>query len=81
LASLVVTAVHASPLKGFAVPRVARVLVVDDEPIILEILTEFLAAQGYEVMSTHGAADAFTKMQAALPDVLLLDISMRWWMA
>jgi DNA-binding response OmpR family regulator len=76
LASLVVTGPHPAPLKGFGLSRVARVLVVDDEPIILEILMEFLTAQGYEVMGTHGAADAFTMMEVALPDALLLDINM-----
>jgi DNA-binding response OmpR family regulator len=58
------------------VAAVARVLVVDDEPHIVEILMEFLAAQGYEAVGTHGAADAFRQMEAALPNVLLLDISM-----
>lgn len=76
MASPAVTAVHPSPLKGFAVPRLARVLVVDDEPIIVDILTEFLAAQGYEVVGTRGAADAFMMMDMALPDALLLDINM-----
>ena len=56
--------------------RLARVLVVDNERMILEILTEFLASQGYEVVGTRGAADAFTMMEVSPPDVLLLDISM-----
>ena len=56
--------------------RVARVLVVDDEPTIVEILSEVLASHGYEVMGTHGAADAFTMMEVSPPDVLLLDINM-----
>jgi DNA-binding response OmpR family regulator len=58
------------------VSHVARVLVVDDEPIIVEMLTEVLAAQGYEVVGTQSAADAFTMMEVSPPDVLLLDISM-----
>jgi DNA-binding response OmpR family regulator len=58
------------------VPRVARVLVVDDESLIVEILTDFLSAQGYEVVGTRSAADAFTMMEVSPPDVLLLDISM-----
>ena len=56
--------------------RVARVLVVDDEPMIVEILTDFLSAQGYEVVGMQSAADALTTMAVATPDVLLLDISM-----
>ncbi len=57
-------------------PRVARVLVVDDEPVIVELLTDFLASQGYEVVGTHGATDAFTMMEVSPPDVVLLDIAM-----
>jgi DNA-binding response OmpR family regulator len=60
----------------FAVPPGTRVLVVDDEPAILEVLTEFLAAQGYEVAGASGAAEAFTMMEGSPPDVLLLDINM-----
>ena len=56
--------------------RVARVLVVDDEPLIVDILTDFLSAQGYEVVGAHGAADAFTMMEVSPPDVLLLDIAL-----
>jgi DNA-binding response OmpR family regulator len=55
---------------------VARVLVVDDESLIVEILTDFLSAQGYEVVGAHSAADAFTMMEVSPPDVLLLDISL-----
>lgn len=76
LASLAVTDFHPLLLKGFAVSRVARVLVVDDEPLIVEILTDFLSAQGYEVVGAHGAADAFTMMEVSPPDVLLLDITL-----
>ena len=57
-------------------PRAARVLVVDDEPIIAGILTDSLAGQGYEVVATHSATEAFRMMEASLPDVVLLDISM-----
>lgn len=56
--------------------RVGRVLVVDDEPLIVEILTDFLSAQGYEVVGAHVAADAFTMMEVSPPDVLLLDIAL-----
>jgi DNA-binding response OmpR family regulator len=76
LASLAVTDAYPLLLKGFAVPHVARVLVVDDEPLIVDILTDFLSAQGYEVVGAHGAADAFTMMEVSPPDVLLLDIAL-----
>jgi DNA-binding response OmpR family regulator len=58
------------------VPAVARVLVLDDEPTIVDILVDYLAAQGYEVVGTRDAPDAFTMMEVSPPDVLLLDIKM-----
>src|SRR5688572_9154166 len=76
LASTVGADTHRSPLKGFAVPRVARVLVVDDDPLVLEIVKELLVAQGYEVAATHSGAQAFAMMEASPPDVLLLDINL-----
>jgi DNA-binding response OmpR family regulator len=76
LASPVGADTHRSPLKGFAVPRVARVLVVDDDPLVLEIVKELLVAQGYEMAATHSGAQAFAMMAASPPDVLLLDINL-----
>ena len=76
MASPAVTDAYPLLLKGLAVPHVARVLVVDDEALIVDILTDFLSAQGYEVMGAHGAADAFTMMEVSPPDVLLLDIAL-----
>ncbi len=53
-----------------------RVLVVDDDAAVREMLTEYLASHGYEV----GAADSGPAMRAeierALPDVILLDVQL-----
>ena len=54
--------------------RPARILVVDDEPPILELLTGYLAREGWLVES---AADGIAALEAARrtdPDVIVLDV-------
>ena len=57
-------------------PRVARVLCVDDEKEILDTLTEFLTLHGYEVVTAQNPGDVFMLLAVAPPDVALLDIGM-----
>jgi DNA-binding response OmpR family regulator len=55
---------------------VAKILVVDDEPAIVETLTRFLLREGYEVISALGGRDALDKVEEESPDLILLDIRM-----
>ena len=71
------------PLPREEPPRVApprrgagRVLVVDDEREIREVLQEFLAEKGYDVRPAPDAAAAIAAVTAEPPDVVLLDIQM-----
>jgi two-component system KDP operon response regulator KdpE len=52
------------------------VLIADDEPEILELLQEILAAHGYEVRTAIEGSEALAAMPAFRPDVLILDIGM-----
>jgi len=54
----------------------ARVLVVDDDPTIREMLTEYLASHGYEVSVSQDGASMRAEIERALPDVILLDVQM-----
>jgi two-component system cell cycle sensor histidine kinase/response regulator CckA len=58
-------------------PR-ARVLVVDDETAILEVMTVGLGATGYEVHTAASAGDALTVLESldGAVDVVLLDVMM-----
>jgi two-component system alkaline phosphatase synthesis response regulator PhoP len=52
----------------------SKILIVDDEPSILNLVTSYLKAEGYEV---HTASDGPTALKAAKaynPDVLILDL-------
>ena len=56
--------------------RTAKVLVVDDEPEITDIVQTFLTESGYKVDVLNNPRDAVTKAKQFKPDVILLDIMM-----
>ncbi|WP_068270244.1 response regulator transcription factor [Aldersonia kunmingensis] len=58
-----------------AVPE-AKVLVVDDEPMIVELLTVSLRYQGFEVESAADGAAGLDKARSFRPDALILDVMM-----
>lgn len=53
-----------------------KILVVDDEPDIVEFLTDLLEERGYLVTSAHNGAAAFERVSEDRPDLVLLDIGM-----
>lgn len=54
----------------------ARVLVIDDEPEITEIVETFLTNSGYQVLVENTPNNAAQKAREFRPDVVLLDIMM-----
>ena len=56
-------------------PR-GRVLIVDDEPILADILSEHLADRGYETEAAVRGEEAVSIVAQRSPDVVLLDITM-----
>lgn len=54
----------------------ANILIVDDVPNNLRLLSNMLTGQGYEVRSAISGLMALKSVQAALPDVILMDINM-----
>jgi two-component system, OmpR family, response regulator len=51
-----------------------RVLVVDDEPNIVDVVSMALRFQGFEVDSAGTGAEALSQVQAFRPDLIVLDI-------
>ncbi len=49
-----------------------RVLVVDDEPEAVELLREFLAGKGYEVLTAPNGEEALQKVKEERPHLILL---------
>jgi DNA-binding NtrC family response regulator len=54
----------------------ARVLIVDDEPDILDMLNERLLREGYVVETASTGAAAIAAVRRQTPDVVLLDLNM-----
>ena len=54
----------------------ARLLVVDDEPTILELLAGTLRFAGFDVLTAVSGAGALRAAAAARPDLILLDVMM-----
>jgi len=54
----------------------ATVLVVDDLPANIKLLTAVLGPQGYNVVSARSGAEALQRVTDARPDIMLLDILM-----
>lgn len=53
-----------------------RVLVVDDDAAVREMLTEYLASHGYEVAAADSGQAMRAEIERALPDVILLDVQL-----
>ncbi|MBI2830475.1 MAG: response regulator [Chloroflexi bacterium] len=53
-----------------------KVLVVDDEPGIVNVLRIKLGLSGYDVITTTSGADAIEVIRTQQPDIVLLDILM-----
>ncbi|MGH8016142.1 MAG: response regulator, partial [Candidatus Zixiibacteriota bacterium] len=54
----------------------AKILVVDDESEITEIVETFLTEAGYKVTVANSGSEAVKKAKQFKPDVILLDIMM-----
>ena len=53
-----------------------RILVVDDEPRILNFLTSKLRASGYDTFTASNGVEALEQAQAQQPDLIVLDVVM-----
>ena len=53
-----------------------RILVVDDEQPVRQILNEFLTRQGYLVEEAESGAQVLSILEKSQPDLVLLDITM-----
>lgn len=53
-----------------------RVLVVDDDPISLDVFADILATEGYGVKTARGGRDALAQIRRLPPHVLVTDLAM-----
>jgi two-component system, OmpR family, alkaline phosphatase synthesis response regulator PhoP len=57
-------------------PTPKKILVADDEPDILEIISYNLSKEGYQVTTARDGDDAVSKAKLVNPDLIILDIMM-----
>src|SRR3954462_4011968 len=53
-----------------------RLLILDEDRIILQSLSQFLRREGYEVATTDEPADAMAMLEAGQAELLLADVNM-----
>lgn len=54
----------------------AKILLVDDEPDILEIVGYNLSQEGYKITTAINGKDAIAKAKSVLPDLIIMDVMM-----
>ena len=53
-----------------------KILVVNDEPSIRELMHDFLSMQGFEVIEAVDGVDGFNKFKKYNPEAAILDVEM-----
>ena len=56
--------------------RTERILVVEDEPVNLHLLSKMLQGQGYDLRVASNGEEALSLVAQAAPDLILLDVNM-----
>src|SRR5713101_468639 len=56
--------------------RRACILVIDDEPLVVALMTDILGLEGYEVETAENGREALEKIAARSYDVILSDLRM-----
>ena len=57
-------------------PNIPKVLVVDDDPDIVEILSYNLSRAGYDIKTASNGREAIKKAKLFIPQIILLDVMM-----
>jgi CheY-like chemotaxis protein len=53
-----------------------KILIADDEDMVIEIMARKIASQGYEVITAKDGAEAWNKIVSDVPDIIILDLNM-----
>ena len=56
--------------------KLFKILIADDEPDDLELLSRYLQSEGYAYITAKGGQETLEQIRAELPDLVLLDIDM-----
>jgi len=56
--------------------RVNKILVVDDDPVIVKLLQNILSAEDFQVITAGDGLEAMTQVKEHKPDLVILDVMM-----
>lgn len=54
----------------------ARIMVIEDDPDLMRLITHSLKAAGFNVVQAYGGEDALRKVKLQTPDLILTDLAM-----
>ncbi len=54
----------------------ANILIIDDSPTDVRVFTTLLERAGHQVQAVHSAEEGIERVQAQLPDVVIMDVIM-----
>lgn len=63
-------------MKLFLISMPKKILLVDDEPEILEIIRDYLHASGFEVVTAKNGAQGLALSKREKPDLIVMDVMM-----
>lgn len=55
---------------------IKKILIIDNNPVVIKILRSALEKEGYEVVTASDGLTAFDVLQSYIPDIILLDLIM-----
>lgn len=53
-----------------------KILIIEDEPDLLRVLSQHLTNHKYEVLEANDGEEGFQKVQEGQPDLIILDVKM-----
>lgn len=56
-----------------------KILIIDDEPDTIKVLTDRLTVHGFDTISADDGESGYERARKYLPDVILLDVMMPGW--
>ena len=63
-------------MKGVSITSVGTILIVEDSPSELELMSHYLQESGYKVVKANGAKQAIEKIKMEEPSVIITDLVM-----
>jgi len=63
-----------NPQRGAWKIRMTKILLIDDEPSIIKLVTAYLKPEGYEVLTASDGISGLKAARAFKPDLILLDL-------